>query len=139
MRTMTGLFMGLAVLLAACGGGGGDPLGIEEDAAFQSALDDLQEAGGSVAVADLTDFEWDALHVFAEGASRDDIAAAAGGPVINDEFFFTAGQLWVFALDGAPVRALVTVPDNLTGTRDPLTATARIDADPGGLLRLSDG
>lgn len=125
------------VLVAGCGGGGDRPIGLEFDREFNAQLDRILASGGGAPVAELTDFDWDTMHVFSEAASAETIADKAGGPVINDPFFYTAGHLLVFSADGKPVKALAFTPDNISGTGDGWTDAVRIEAtSPGGFFRL---
>lgn len=102
------------------------------------ALSDLG-AGGELR--SVTGFEWDHVHVFAEGATRDAIEAVTGEPVVRDDRYYDAGNLLVFELDGELVRAVSVVPD-LLGVSQP-TWTADVRLEPVGerppvILRLSE-
>lgn len=128
-------------LVAGCGSSGDDrPIGLEFNDDFKAQLDQLQASGGTAPVAELTDFDWDTMHVFSEGASAETIADKVGGPVINDPFFYTAGHLLVFSANGKPVKALAFTPDNISDTGDGWTDAVRIQAtSPDGMFRLLEG
>lgn len=130
----------LLLLLGGCGNGAGDPFGIEPDQPLQAALQQVREDGDAVRLADLTDIAWDTVHIFSEGASADDVRDAVGTPVLNDDFFFTAGNLLVFTLDGQPQRASILVPAMLsTGGRVSWPDSVQVQADPPGApLTLSE-
>lgn len=102
----------LLVLSAGCSKLAGS-MEIANDENLQSGLLDLSATGGAGRLADLTDFEWDTVYVFSEGAAAADIEAAVGQPVIDDEFYYEAGNLLIFVRGGEPVRAVSVLPDVL--------------------------
>jgi len=100
------------LLLAGCTRLGGS-LEVTDDEGLQSGLLNLSQTGGTGRLADLTDFEWDTVYVFAEGAAAEDIETLVGRSVLSDDFYYEAGNLLVFVRDGEPVRAVSVVPEVL--------------------------
>lgn len=86
---------------------------IERDTPLVKRLFELSEKGASAKLADLTDTEWDTVHVFFEGSSAEDIERSVGTKVIKGDFWYEAGNLMVFVNDGAVVSAVAFVPDIL--------------------------
>lgn len=112
---------------------------ITTDDELAAGLQLLAETGASGSLADLTDFDWDVVHVFAEGATREEIEGAAGDPVIRDTRYYDAGNLLVFTAGGEVVKAVSVVPDLLVV--DQPTWSRRVRLEPVGdavpaLLRL---
>ncbi len=93
--------------------GSGDDVRVERDQAFTEALLDLSAKRGSARLSDLTSFEWDTVHVFSEGASRQQLQEIVGVPVLQDRRYYDAGNLLLFLQDGAATRAISVVPDLL--------------------------
>jgi hypothetical protein len=87
----------------------------------------LSEMGASGALRTLTDFDWDAVHVFDEGATAAQIEAAVGAPVIRDRRYYDAGNLLVFTLAGEVVRAVSVVPDVLRVDRPTWDGAVRLE------------
>lgn len=102
--------LALAALLTGCGGG----MDVERgDSALATGLRQLSRDGASGALADVTDFPWDTVHVFSEGASAAEVTEAVGRPVLDDAFYYDAGNLLVFSEGGEATRAVSVVPDLL--------------------------
>lgn len=137
MRGLLATTLILLVMATGCDG----PFGIQHDAALQRALEEVRRSGDAVPLAQLTDVEWDTVHVFAEGASAEEVEEAVGVHVLRDEAFSTAGNLLVFTLDGQPQRASIIVPEMLVTTgQTSWPDTVVVQADPpGGPLVLSEG
>jgi acetaldehyde dehydrogenase (acetylating) len=130
----------LATLGAACSH---DPPGVRvtTDEALTNRARALAASGGAAELRTLTDFGWDTVHVFGEGATRDEIEAAVGDPVIRGSRYLDAGQLLVFQRDGDVVRAVSVVPDLLSFDRSSWPSSVRLESTDGapGVLRLVDG
>jgi ABC-type glycerol-3-phosphate transport system substrate-binding protein len=64
------LMLAALVLLTACGQGSTSAadLRLTSDDAFETAFGSVWEDGGSRRIADMTNFEWDGLRIFAEGS-----------------------------------------------------------------------
>lgn len=88
-------------------------MGVEYDEQLSQQLRDLAGRGGTAKLADLTDFTWDTVHVFSEGATASEVEQVAGEPVLNDNRYYDAGNLLVFVHDGHVVAALSVLPDLL--------------------------
>jgi hypothetical protein len=88
-------------------------VGITTDRGLSDGLRALSEMGAAGTLRSMTDFEWDAVHVFDEGATAAQIEAAAGAPVLRDRRYYDAGNLLVFTLGDEIVRAVSVVPDLL--------------------------
>ena len=112
---------------------------ITSDAALTDGIRLLAETGARGSLTDLTDFEWDAVHVFAEGARRDEIEAAAGSPVVRDRRYYDAGNLLVFTNGDDVVKAVSILPDLLVFEQPTWSARVRLEPvgdDVPALLRL---
>lgn len=117
------LVVGLGAV--ACGG---PSLRVERGQDLRAALAAWSERGDGGRLADVTDFAWDAVHVFSEGASAEAVQAAVGEPVLADEFYFDAGNLLVFSDDGEVARAVSVVPELLvTGGQPEWTSAVRLE------------
>ncbi|MGH3980310.1 MAG: hypothetical protein ACRDRZ_15110 [Pseudonocardiaceae bacterium] len=109
------LTMVLGLLLAVPGGcgiiGGMD---IATEGPLHDRLRELSSTGGSAALADLTDFEWDTVYVFGEGTRAEEINDAVGTTVLRvQDRYYSAGNLLVFSSHGKAVYAADVVPDIL--------------------------
>ncbi|AXK36800.1 hypothetical protein DVA86_33905 [Streptomyces armeniacus] len=91
----------------------GDGAGVAHDRELSEKLRDLSGRGGTAKLADLTEFAWERVHVFSEGASAGDVERTAGEPVLGGEFYYDAGNLLVFEYNGRVSKAVSVVPDLL--------------------------
>jgi hypothetical protein len=110
------------------------------DRPLSDGLRALSEMGATGTLRALTDFDWDAVHVFGEGATAEQVEAAAGAPVLRDRRYYDAGNLFVFTLDGAVVRAVSVVPDLLRVDHPSWGAAVRLEPigdDTPAILKLS--
>lgn len=82
----------------------GQPL--EHDDRLFTAILDLAEAGKSQRLAALTEFAWDEVYVYYEGASADDIAGDVGTELEMNDYYESAGRLMVFVGGDDVVRAI---------------------------------
>ena len=80
---------------------------------LHDGLRELSSSGRSARLADLTDFEWDSVYVFGEGARADEINDSVGTTVLRPGWYDSAGNLLVFSLGGKAVYAADVVPDIL--------------------------
>jgi hypothetical protein len=132
------------VLLTACGRGSASApeLTLTSGDAFGTAFGSVWENGGSRRIADMTDFEWDGLRIFAEGTPAEMINSYVGGEAIRGDYYESSAYLFVFTHGGKPVRLIMESSDFLT--RDGLGIThgpeVRLTVDrPGeGLGRLEE-
>ncbi len=132
------------VLLTTCGQGSASApeLKLTNDDAFETALILVWANGGSRRIADMTNFEWDGLRIFAEGTPAAMINGHVGGGVIRGEYYVSSTNLFVFTHGGKPVRLIMGSSDFLA--RDGLGIThgpeVRLTVDrPGeGLGRLEE-
>jgi hypothetical protein len=132
------------VVLAACGRGSAtapEPR-LTSDDAFETAFVSVWDEGGSRRIADMTNFEWDGLRIFAEGPPAAMINGYVGGEVIRGDYYVSSTNLFVFTHGGKPVRRIMGSSDFLA--RDSLSIThgpeVRLTvAPPGeGLGRLEE-
>jgi hypothetical protein len=130
----------LATLGAACRDDLGAGATVTTDAALAARLRTLATSGSAVSLRDLTDFDWNTVHVFGEGATSAEIEAVVGEPVLRGSRYLDAGQLLVFELDGDVVRAVSVVPDLLAFDRPSWSAAVRVEAAGGrpGVLQLAE-
>jgi hypothetical protein len=132
------------VLLTACGqdSASAPELTLTSDDSFETAVGSVWDNGGSRRIADMTDFEWDGLRIFAEGTPAAMINSYVGGEVIRRNYYESSTNLFVFTHGGKPVRLIMMSGDFLT--RDGLGIThgpeVRLTVDrPGeGLGRLEE-
>lgn len=132
------------VLLTACGqdSASAPELTLTSDDSFEMAVGSVWDNGGSRRIADMTDFEWDGLRIFAEGTPAAMINSYVGGEVIRRNYYESSTNLFVFTHGGKPVRLIMMSGDFLT--RDGLGIThgpeVRLTVDrPGeGLGRLEE-
>lgn len=111
------LVIGLTVLCGACTASG-DRVDVEYDEGLSQQLRDLSAHGGTANLADLTDFGWDTVHVFGEGATADEVEQVVGEPVLTGDRYDDAGNLLVFMTKGRVVAARSIRPELLvTGDR----------------------
>lgn len=111
-------------------------MGIEYDEQLSQHLRDLSGRGGSAKLADLTDFTWDTVHVFSEGATASEVEQAVGEPVLDGNRYYDAGNLLVFVDDGQVVAARSVLPDLLV-TGGQMTWDADTVLEPRGENRPS--
>lgn len=104
----------MCFVLVACGRGG-QTVEIDYNDPLAAKLGDLVDTGGSAELNTLTDFGWDEVHLFHEGASREVIEKAVGAPVIRGKYFESAASLLVFEEHGEVVRAIGVTGDYLRG------------------------
>lgn len=103
----------LCVLMAVSGCLGGS-VEIQRDSELERSLRQLSGTAGSARLADLTDFPWDTMHVFTEGAKAEEVNGAAGVKVIREgSRYYDAGNLLIFTSNGEFVSAISMVPDVL--------------------------
>lgn len=137
------LGLGACAAVVACADqGGAKALELKSDAKLESGIGALWKGGGSVLLTSLTDFDWDGVVFYPEGTLASVIHTDLGQPVLGDQKYFTnARNLFVFRLQGKPVRLVLSSAD-LFANADygrvfgrGLTLTAKA---PGvGLLTLS--
>ena len=112
---------------------------ITTDQGLTDGLVALSEMGAAGTLRGLTEFDWDAVHVFDEGATAEQVEAAAGSAVLRDRRYYDAGNLLVFTLDGDVVRAISVVPDVLRVDHPSWGAAVRLEPvgdDTPAILRL---
>lgn len=107
----------VAVLLMLALGSGCGIIGgvdVKYKGELHDRLRDLSATGGSARLADLTEFEWDTVHVFNEGAKATEINEMVGSTVLrSQDRYYSAGNLLVFTRNGELVYAADVVPDIL--------------------------
>lgn len=114
------------VVMTGCGSesgsgesSGGDVTGsggsaVEHDEELASTVVAMSKQGETRQLSELTDFEWDKVYLYSEGAHAKDVAEDVGSDVLSDEYYYDAGNLLVFTRDGELERAVSVVPDLLT-------------------------
>ncbi|WP_216216055.1 hypothetical protein [Amycolatopsis aidingensis] len=123
MRTLV-----VGLLLMLCAGCGTGDVSVEHDEDLQARLKELSSNGGSARFADLTGREWDAVYVFSEGVSAERVEREVGAPVLDDEFYYEAGNLLVFTRGGEVTSAVSVLPDLLvTGGKARWSTDARLE------------
>jgi hypothetical protein len=111
------------VLLTACSRGPAPApeLTLTSGDAFATAFGSVWENGGSRRVAEMTDFEWDGLRIFAEGTPAAMINSYVGGEAIRGKYYESSANLFVFTHGGKPVRLIMESSDFLTRDRPDIT------------------
>ena len=106
---------------------------------LEAELSALKNSGRAARLVDLTDFEWDEVHLFNEGASRERIEQVVGSPVLTGNFWDSASTLLVFEHEQHLARAIAITGDYLRA--DKPTWTTRVQVVPwgNGAMRLTDG
>jgi hypothetical protein len=137
------ILLAAALVVAGTACSGGDRVRVQHDEDLQRDVLRLSQQGGSGRLADLTDFDWDTVYVFSEGASATAIEKAVGTPVLSGKYYDEAGNLLVFSSGGSVVKATSVVPDVLaTGGRSKWGPAVRMvpvnDRTP-AVLQLVDG
>ena len=113
-RVLLAAVAGLAMLGGGCTSGeGGGGVTVKHDEQLSQQLRDLSERGGTARLADLTDFRWDQVHVFSEGATAKEVEQVVGKPVLDGNRYYDAGNLLVFMDGGNVTAALSVLPDLL--------------------------
>ncbi|MGW8374881.1 hypothetical protein [Streptomyces sp. ODS28] len=87
--------------------------GVSHDKELSQKFRDLSGRGGTAKISDLTDFAWEKVHVFSEGASAERVERVVGEPVLEGKHYYDAGNLLVFEYNGKVSRAVSVVPDVL--------------------------
>ncbi len=121
----------LVGLLVAASSGCGNILGVDiaQEGRLHDRLRELSSSGGSAALSDLTEFAWDKVYVFSEGASAEKINDSVGTTVLSrQDRYYSAGNLLVFSSRGEVVYAADVVPDVLvTGGRTERGSGTRLE------------
>lgn len=121
----------LVGLLIAAPSGCGNIVGMDiaQDGRLHDRLRELSSSGGSATLSDLTDFEWDTVYVFGEGARAEKINDSVGTTVLARQgHYYSAGNLLVFSSRGEVVYAADVVPDLLvTGGKTEWGAHTRLE------------
>lgn len=136
--------LAVLVMLTACGQGSAPApeLRLTSDDAFETAFGSVWDSGGSRRIADMTDFEWDGLRIFAEGTPATMINSYVGGEAIRGNYYESSTNLFVFTHGGEPVRLIMESSDFLA--RDGLGITHGpdvrliVDRPAEGLGRLEE-
>ncbi|EID53342.1 hypothetical protein [Saccharomonospora xinjiangensis] len=125
MRKLAVLFVLVLAVCAGCGWGG---VRVEHDERLQDRLRELSAARGSAALAEVEGGEWDTVYVFGEGTSAERVEREVGSAVLSEEYYYDAGNLLVFVLDGEVTRAVTVLPDLLaTGGRAKWSRDVRLE------------
>lgn len=106
---------------------------------LEAELSALKNSGQSARLADLTYFEWDEVHLFNEGASKERIEQIVGSPILTGNFWDSSSSLLVFEQGQHLARAIAITGDYLRA--DKPTWTTRVQVVPwgNGAMRLTDG
>ncbi|UYM07186.1 hypothetical protein [Solicola gregarius] len=116
---------------------------VEYDERLSATIVGMSKRGETRELARLTNFTWDNVYVYSEGASAEKIADDVGSAVLSEKYYYTAGNLLVFVRDGEVLRAISVAPDLLTwnGTNAFSPAAEITPAHPNGppgLLRIRE-
>lgn len=132
------LVVALATLLSACSLGGTMDYNTEAELVSRIAKSDTTLDG--VRVADLTDFEWDTMCAFREGAEQQDVKDACGFDTGEAHFDSTPGGGIVFTKDGKVVGLYGLVSRNVSkhAFLEKFGPDTVIDAPENGLISFLD-
>ncbi|MGE2689038.1 hypothetical protein [Mycolicibacterium pulveris] len=139
---MTGLRMMLYAVLfclavAGCGLGGGPEVELTFDDPLEAKLSEVAERSEPVRLRDLTDFEWDEVHIFYEGDSREEVEDVVGAPVFRDKFYGSSGSLMVFEDKDSVVKALALTGEQVRADRPTWSADVLVVPYGLGYLHLA--
>lgn len=81
------------------------PAELTSGSEIDDVIGELWEDGGERALADVTEVDFDELLVFPEGATAERVNEAAGGELLNGEYYLSSSQLFLFRNGGAAVLA----------------------------------
>ncbi len=95
----------MCVILAGCGLGK-PGVAIAYDDPLETKLNYLVDHEDSARLSDLTDFDWDEVHLFNEGAPREAIEQIVGSPVRVGGSSLWSGSLLVFEKNDAIIKAV---------------------------------
>jgi hypothetical protein len=112
---------------------------ISFDDPLEAKLSDLKRSGQSAQLSDLTNFSWDEVHVFHEGASREEIEKTVGSPVIKDEYWGSASNLLVFEDNGKVVKVISISGGYLRADKPTWPSDVRLEPWGNGAVRLTPG
>ncbi|EHI13058.1 hypothetical protein KEK_07742 [Mycolicibacterium thermoresistibile ATCC 19527] len=96
----------------------------------------MLDSGQPAMLRDLTDFDWDEVHLFNEGASRDRVEQVVGAPVLKDKYWESSSSLLVFEKDGSIVNVLSITGDYLRADKPTWTSDVAVVPWGAGALRL---
>lgn len=120
----------LAASTSGCDSGDAeDARTIEYDEQLFESILELARAGEAGRLSDFTEFDWDSVYVYYEGASADDIARDVGSELDMGKYYSSAGCLMVFVHDDEVVRA-ISGPE-LIGWDGANRFTADVRLEPG--------
>lgn len=97
------LCIALVCLVAAGCAMGRSGVDIDYNDPLADRIIDVLHSGKWARLSDLTTFAWDEVHLFNEGASREQIEQAVGSPIIRDKFYWSSASLLVFEDNGQVV------------------------------------
>jgi len=135
--SLLGFALGLAALCVACSSG--SDAGIATTGEFTTDIRQAQEVllpGDSVALSELTDFDWDTVYFFAQGTQRSVINETVGDDVYDSDLdervlLLESGFMAVFTQDGRFVET-AKVPESFTPS-DP-----QLDQSSATLVKSAD-
>lgn len=99
-----------------------DPTGgFQVDGVFNKALFEATHAGSPIPLSSVTDFEWETVSIFGEGAAAEQIVDETGLDLVDDRYYFTR-VLLVFCANGSLIASEPYQYPNLSPA-DRLTVT----------------
>ncbi|MDY6995200.1 MAG: hypothetical protein SW019_01305 [Actinomycetota bacterium] len=105
---------------------------------LEAELSALKNSGQSAQLVDLTDFGWDEVHLFNEGASRERIEEVVGSSILKGKYWESASSLLVFEQDGEVVRVVSITGDYLRADKPTWKTQVRVVPWGNGAMRLTD-
>ncbi|MCT7658390.1 hypothetical protein [Mycobacterium deserti] len=95
-----------------------------------------EDGGPPRPLRDLTDFDWDEVHVFYEGDAREEVEDIVGDLVFEDDYYGSSGSLLVFEKEGAVVKALAMSGEFVRGAGPSWPGDVLLEPYGLGYLRL---
>ncbi|MGV0835584.1 hypothetical protein [Mycolicibacterium thermoresistibile] len=105
------------------------------DDPLENKLGDLKDRGQSAPLREITEFDWDEVHLFNEYTRREVIEEHVGQPVISADRH-QSGSLLVFELNGEVVKTVTVSGDYLRGDEFTYGPEVRVVPWGAGALRL---
>lgn len=123
-------------VLAGCGLGGRSGVEISYNDPLRARISEVLHSKQPTPLSDLTDFDWDEVHLFNEYDSREKIQQIVGSQVaMNDDH--TGGSLLIFKKGGKVVRAITTTADFIRADQSTWPADVLLVPWGAGALRLT--
>ncbi|WP_233213536.1 hypothetical protein [Mycobacterium hubeiense] len=138
-RTSIGMFCAVLMMItvAGCGPWSTPSVELTFDDPLEAKLSELSERGQSARLRDLTDFDWDEVHVFYEGDSREHVEEVVGARVFRDKYYSSSGSLMVFEKQAKVVKAVALTGEFVRSGQPGWSSDVVLEPYGLGYLRLT--